>query len=265
MGSGRGLSDTKLYGTLIAIYLSVPPIRTLQTGKTRRRILMKVKFSFLFLLAVCSIVALPSISAANPVLRLSTGGTTIEITDGGIGDSNPETGAITYIGGIGNWFSNVVTGQSNLGTDSVPIFDLNSVDKSSSVPGDLVIMFSDEGFLGDGQMRIFDASIGGTTYGTLSYSTYYGVGLFDTTNKVADLVFPYTPFSGSGSVSGIPGESFSMTQVVTISHPSGNNKVSSFNGMLSDPNPNPVPEPSSLILLGSGLLGTCFFFRRRTV
>jgi hypothetical protein len=225
---------------------------------------VKIKFNFLFLLAVCFIMAFPSISGANPVLRLSTGGTTIEIADGGVGDLNPEIGAITYIGAIGNnWFSNVVTGQTNLGTDSVPIFDLNAVDKSKNVPDDLVIMLSDTGFLGNGQLRNFDASIGGTTYGTLTYTTYYGVGLFDTTNEIASLTFPYTPFSGIGSVTGIPDQSFSMTQVVTISHPSGNNNISSFNGMLSDP--EPVPEPSSLLLLGSGLLGTCFFCRRKTL
>lgn len=223
---------------------------------------MKVRINFLFILAVCFIMAFPSISGATPVLRLSTGSTTIDITDGGALDSNPEVGAITYIGGIGNWFSNVVTGQTNLGTDSVPIFDLNAVDKSRNVPGDLVIMLSDAGFLGD-ELRQFNASIGGTTYGTLTYSTYYGVGLFDTSNEIAALGFPYTPFSGSGSVTGTPAQSFSMTQVVTISHPSGNNQITSFNGMLSDP--NPVPEPSSLLLLGSGLLGTCFFFRRRTL
>jgi hypothetical protein len=225
---------------------------------------MKVKCSFLFLLTVCFIMAFPSISGATPVLRLSTGSTTIDIIDGGIGDLNPEIGVITFMGAIdSNWFSNVITGQTNLGTDAVPIFDLSAVDKSKNVPDDLVIMLSDTGFLGDEQLREFNASIGGTTYGSLTYSTYYGVGLFDTTNQVADMAFSNSPFSGAGSVTGIPAQSFSMTQVVTISHPSGNNKISSFNGMLSDP--SPVPEPSSLLLLGSGLLATCFFFRRKTL
>jgi hypothetical protein len=223
---------------------------------------MKVRLSVLSILAVCFIVTFPAISGATPVLRISTGSSTIDITDGGVGDFNPEVGAVTYIGAIGDWFSNVITGQSNLGTDSIPIFDLSAVDKSRNVPSDLVIMLSDTGFLGEGMSRQFDASIGGTTYGTLTYKTYYGVGLFDTTSEISTLTFPYTPFSGASSIVGIPSQSFSMTQVVTISHPSGDNKISSFNGMLSDP--NPVPEPSSILLLGSGLLATSFFFRRRT-
>jgi hypothetical protein len=224
---------------------------------------MKVKFSLLLTLAVCFIMAFPSISGATPVLQLATGDISITISDGSLLDANSASGVVTYIGPIGNWNINVTTGQTHIGTESNPIFDLNSVDSSSTVsnaPADLIIMLSDTGFVG-GSPRPFNASIGGTTYGTLSYNTYFGVGLFDTSNQVASLIFPVSPFSGSGSVIGNPEQSFSMTQVVTISHPAGNN-ISSFNGMLSDP--NPVPEPSSLILLGTGLLGTCIFFRRKT-
>jgi hypothetical protein len=230
---------------------------------------MKIKFNFLFSLAICFIMAFPAISGATPVLRLSTGTTTIEITDGGAGDANPLAGIVTYIGAVGTeWTINVTTGQTAIGSITEPKFDLNSVDSSSTSsmfinPADLTIMLSDAGFIGNDQSRIFNAHIGGTTQGTLTYNTYYGEGLFDLANEIASMTFLPISFSDSQAFSGIPSASFSMTQVVTISHPGGS-QISSFNGMLSD-DMNPVPEPSSLLLLGSGLLATCFFFRRRTI
>jgi hypothetical protein len=231
---------------------------------------MKIKFNFLFSLAICFIMAFPAISGATPVLRLSTGSSMIEITDGSAGDANPLSGIVTYIGAVGTeWTINVTTGQTAIGSITEPVFDLNSVDSSVTGsmfinPADLTIMLSDSGFLGNGLSRMFDAHIGGTTQGTLAYNTYYGEGLFDLSNEIAGMAFSPIAFSASQSITGIPSDYFSMTQVVTISHPGGS-QISSFNGMLSDAVANPVPEPSSLILLGSGLLATCLFFRRRTV
>jgi len=52
-----------------------------------------------------------------------------------------------------------------------------------------------------------------------------------------------------------------LTQVITLGHwfPSGNEPYL-FDARLGDP---PIPEPSSLILLGSGLLGAAMFVRRK--
>jgi hypothetical protein len=262
------LHADQICGTSIANYLSVPPIRT-SKPLTGRRILMKVKVNFLFVLAACFIMIFPALSNATPVLRLTTGSTTIEIADGSAGDANPMSGIVTYIGAVGSeWTINVTTGQTGIGSITEPVFDLNSVDSSytaniSVAPSNLIIMLSDAGFLGEDRSRVFDSHIGGTTQGTLTYSTYYGEGLFDLSNQIATTTFAPISFSNSTTMIGNPSDSFSMTQVVTISH-KGGSQISSFNGMLSD-DMNPVPEPSSLLLLGSGLLATCFFFRRRTI
>lgn len=226
---------------------------------------MKTKYNLLLAVAVCfAVLAVPSFSNATPVLKLSSGLDSVEIIDGGALDANAAAGVITYIGAlpIGSWTLNVTTGATNLGSPTAPMFDLNSINVSNSnqaPPENLVLMLSDTGLIGNG-MSIFDSTIGGTTLGNLTYKTYYGAGLFDLANEVGSMAFSPIAFSGVDSASANPGAIYSMTQVVTISHPAGGNINTSFNGMLSS---NPVPEPSSLILLGSGLLGTALFFRRK--
>jgi hypothetical protein len=221
---------------------------------------MKLRHSLLLTIAACFAMTFPSIANATPVLQLSSGGVTITVADGDPLDANSSAGVVTYLGPIGSWTMNVTTGQTDLGSMTAPVFDLNSTDTSSSgdiVAADLVIMLSDTGFQG-GALTTFNSTIGGTTSGTLTYKIYYGTGLFDLSNEIGDLSFSTNPFSGAVSVSGVTFQNYSLTQVVTISHPVGY-VSSSFNAMLS----NPVPEPSTLILFGSGLAGTCLFFRRR--
>jgi hypothetical protein len=236
---------------------------------------MNTKINSLLAIAVLFFVAaFSSIAVASPVLQISSGVITKIIHDGDVFDplhpnnpfdANTDSSIVTFIGSIGAWTSNVITGQTHFGSNGEPVLDLNSVDTSSVRPNgpvyaDLVIMLSDTGFSSSDLMRSYISSIGGTTQGTVSYKTYYGSSLFDLTNEVGNLYFTPTAFSGEVMSSGLTDQSFSMTQVVTISHPTGNG-ISSYNAMMS----TPTPEPSSMILLGSGLLGTALFFRRKNL
>jgi hypothetical protein len=229
---------------------------------------------FIFAITIC-LLAFPAISGATPVLKISSGSTTITIVDGDANDSESDAGVISYSGNINGWKILNISADSTIGSNIEPIFDVNgdvkTTDKTTVFDGQnaLTIMFSETGFLGLNTQRSFDQIIGGTLAytGTLTSRAFYGTGLFDTSNPVPALSFsspdyPATGFKGFSSVSGIPSESFSMTQVITITHPAAGTSwkpTTSFDAMLNDQ----IPEPSTLILLGSGLLGAGLFFRRK--
>lgn len=223
---------------------------------------MKLRLIFLAI-AVC-LIAFPAISGATPVLEISSGATTITITDHVAGDAAFFMDDIVGTGYllVGSWMVNI-TGITNLGTDIEPIFHLGGevwTNSKNDAPANLVVKLSDSGFLGMGLPRSFDSDISvtlGQPTAKLTYTPYY-----DQNISIANMTFVAQSvnqsFSQSSSITGFPSDDFSMTQIVTISHPKGY-IASSFNAGLYDQ----VPEPSTLILLGSGLLGAGLFFRRK--
>jgi hypothetical protein len=186
------------------------------------------------------------------------------------GDINPLVGVITFSGPIGaNWLVNVTTGISKpiIGSAVNPQIDLNSVNVSSPTGGQLRFGVVDSGFTGPisgGVAGPFDFAVGGTTQGSVFFDA---LGDAANTELFAGVIFgtlgPFTPppigFSGnlSGSFAAGPGP-FAIGIIADITHVG--TQTTSFNSSLTA---GKIPEPISLILLGSGLAGAGLYRRLR--
>ncbi len=197
-----------------------------------------------------------TVSMGTPLtLTLNDGSSSVTIVDGGSGDSNSTTGAVTWIGGLGVWSVNVSTGLGYpaSGTLTWPYLDLNSINKSKAA-GTLTILLTQGGFDPNSPPG-FAFNIGGTTNGSVQAYACAGVDLGNC-DQYSLGPFPNGAFSGSLSFPfNNVEEEYQLGLKVVITHAGAAN--SSFDAEIE-----PVPEPGTYALIGAGLLGLGLLRRR---
>lgn len=223
---------------------------------------MKKLLMMLAAVALLGGAASPADAAFRLRFDLGNNGTyEVTVTDGGMGDSNPAAGVITYLDPLGAFTVNVTTGVSKPAFTGAPKIDLNSVVVTTATAGVLAIELTDTDFTGVNLPLQF--SVGGTTGGTVAFTGAGGVSNneFDFSNGVSPtLATVGSAFAGAVTFGPTTANPFSLSIRAVITHTGP--ASTSFDAELAA-----VPAPAGLLLVGAAapLLGAGAWLRRRKV
>jgi hypothetical protein len=238
------------------------------------------------LLALVTALAVGLATSAHGelLIGLDDGTTTLTVADGAANDQCVAVGCVGFGGSVGNFNVQVISGSGYpaAGSTNSPSLDLNAASVSTGgTGGTLRIFLTQTDFVSFAPLNLA-GSIAGTQSGLGTVATQFFMDFANTPfgemHQIGTTLTSTDPIF-NGLTSGLfnPAEwyrqfgwgmytdgAFSLTEEVDLTMGAYSN--ASFDASFADPpgpEGTPVPEPSSLVVLGSALVGICVISRRR--